>query len=160
MFDHGIKWRQIWVLWLNNLFKLCCRSANCYSIWLALPSILNSWTISNNAIGSDSGSNSYLIQLISSAITITNSTQISNQYYILWSFVSAIAFQDFTLASSSFIGAAIQVIGSTLYFNNVNFLEYNGTDTVYHSRLNSRFYKWTCLFWNIAGNKFIKSLNL
>ena len=117
MFDHGIKWRQIWVLWLNNLFKLCCRSANCYSIWLALPSILNSWTISNNAIGSDSGSNSYLIQLISSAITITNSTQISNQYYILWSFVSAIAFQDFTLASSSFIGAAIQVIGSTLYFN-------------------------------------------
>ena len=120
MFDHGIKWRQIWVLWLNNLFKLCCRSANCYSIWLALPSILNSWTISNNAIGSDSGSNSYLIQLISSAITITNSTQISNQYYILWSFVSAIAFQDFTLASSSFIGAAIQVIGSTLYFNNMS----------------------------------------
>ena len=81
------------------------------------PSILNSWTISNNTIGSYSGSNSYPIQLISSAITKTNSTQISNQYYILSSFVSTITFQNSTLASSGFNGTAIQVIGSTLYFN-------------------------------------------
>ena len=84
------------------------------------PSILNSWAISNNTIGSYSGSNSYPIQLISSAITITNSTQISGQYSILSSFVSTITFQNSTLTSSSFNGTAIQVIGSTLYFYNMS----------------------------------------
>ena len=84
------------------------------------PSILNSWAISNNTIGSYSGGNSYPIQLISSAITITNSTQISGQYNILSSFVSTITIQGSTLASSSFNGTAIQVIGSTLYFYNMS----------------------------------------
>ena len=82
-------------------------------------SILNNWVISNNTIGSNSESNTFPIQLISSAILVTNSTQISSQYSIISSFVSKITIEDSLLQSSSYNGTAIQIIGSTLSFNNM-----------------------------------------
>ena len=82
-------------------------------------SILNNWVLSNNTIGLNSGSNTFPIQLISSAILITNSTQITGQYSIISSFVSTITIEDSLLQSSSYNGTAIQIIGSTFSFNNI-----------------------------------------
>ena len=81
-----------------------------------ISSIIDSWTISGNT--ASSGSTSYAIQLISSSISITNST-ISNQYYILSSFVSTITFESSTIGSAAYNSSIIRVIGSTFNFNNM-----------------------------------------
>ena len=93
-------------------------------------SILNNWVISNNTIGSNSGSNTFPIQLISSTILITNSTQISSQYSIISSFVSTIMIENSLLQNSNYNGSAIQVIGSTFNFNNMSAI-FNTTQHFY-----------------------------
>ena len=82
-------------------------------------SVFNNCTISSNNIGSNSGINTYPIQLISAEILITNNTSISNQYNIVSAFVSTVVIENSSLLSSSYNGTAVQTIGSTFNFTNI-----------------------------------------
>ena len=74
--------------------------------------------ISSNTVISGSSTTSYSIQLISS-ILITNSTNISNQDYILSSFVSTVTLENSIIQSASYSNTIIRIIGSTFNFNNM-----------------------------------------
>ena len=90
-------------------------------------SIINNCVISNNTIGSLNGSNTYPIQLISSSILITNSTDIFGQFSILNAFLSTVTLENSIIENCEFDDAAFNIIGTIFTISNIQL----DSDTIY-----------------------------